>query len=100
MGNKGSSGTITQTEVRNILATAAEHLSAREEKAVRMRTGSGVAVDTPLPRRGRKTEARAELTALEIDLRRKLKEREARLAPEAPRTETKEKIIRALRRLK
>ena len=49
MGNKGSSGTTTQTtEVREMLRNAAERLSAREEKAVRMRSGAGVDVKTAL----------------------------------------------------
>jgi len=110
MGNKGSSGTTTQTtEVREMLRKAAEKLSAREEKAVRMRAGAGVDVKTALPRRGKTAEGRAELTALEIELTRKLAERAARqtgeTAPEAAsghqvRTRAKDKIIRALRRLK
>ena len=110
MGNKGSSGTTTQTtEVREMLRKAAERLSAREEKAVRMRTGAGVDLKTALPRRGKTVEGRAELTALEIELTRKLQERasqqERATAPaagEAPqvRTRAKDKIIRALRRLK
>src|SRR2546430_13171251 len=110
MGNKGSSGTTTQTtEVREMLRKAAERLSAREEKTVRMRTGAGIDVKTALPRRGKTADARAELTALEIELTRKLLERSSaeRRAPEsqpveAPqvRTRAKDKIIRALRRLK
>jgi hypothetical protein len=107
MGNKGSSGTTTQTtEVREMLRNAAERLSAREEKAVRMRTGAGVDLKTALPRRGKTALGRAELTALEIELTRKLQERAAReplpAAASAPqvRTRAKDKIIRALRRLK
>jgi hypothetical protein len=113
MGNKGSSGTTTHTEVREMLRTAAERLSAREEKAVRMRTGAGVDVKTALPRRGKTAEARAELTALEIELVRKLADRGQKEQPasrsrrpevpaESPqvRTRAKDKIIRALRRLK
>ena len=108
MGNKGSSGTTTQTtEVREMLRNAAERLSAREEKAVRMRTGAGVDLETALPRRGKTVEARAELTALEIELTRKLQERASQEAADpAPadgprvRTRAKDKIIRALRRLK
>src|SRR5256885_16308453 len=69
MGNKGSSGTTTQTtEVREMLRKAAERLSAREEKAVRMRSGAGVDLKTALPRRGKTVEGRAEMTALEIEL--------------------------------
>ena len=110
MGNKGSSGTTTQTsEVREMLRKAAERLSAREEKTVRMRTGAGIDVKTALPRRGKTADARAELTALEIELTRKLLERSSaeRSAPEPQpvetpqvRTRAKDKIIRALRRLK
>jgi hypothetical protein len=114
MGNKGSSGTTTDTEVREMLRTAAERLSAREEKAVRMRTGSGVDVKTALPRRGKTAEARAELAALEIELIRKLADRGQKEQPATDkgrrpehaaaspqvRTRAKDKIIRALRRLK
>jgi hypothetical protein len=114
MGNKGSSGTTTRIEVRKMLRTAAERLSAREEKAVRMRSGSGIDPQAALPRRGTATvEARAELTALEIELTRKLAERNGKAKAagrvqspeneaEAPqvRTRAKDKIIRALRRLK
>jgi hypothetical protein len=108
MGNKGSSGTTTQTtEVREMLRKAAERLSAREEKAVRMRAGAGVDLKTALPRRGKTVEGRAELTALEIELTRKLAERASQQTREpaaaaAPqvRTRAKDKIIRALRRLK
>jgi len=109
MGNKGSSGTTTQTtEVREMLRKAAEKLSAREEKTVRMRAGAGVDLKTALPRRGKTVEGRAELTALEIELTRKLAERAQQTrepAPEAAsgpqvRTRAKDKIIRALRRLK
>jgi hypothetical protein len=108
MGNKGSSGTTTQTtEVREMLRNAAERLSAREEKAVRMRTGAGVDVKTALPRRGKTAEGRAELTALEIELTRKLAERNGKQQVREPvetppqvRTRAKDKIIRALRRLK
>ena len=103
MGNKGSSGTTTQTELLQKLQTAAERLSAQEEKAVRMRTGSGVDAEAALPRRGtRSVEAQAELTALEIELSRKLAERNGKAQTQAPqvRTRAKDKIIRALRRLK
>lgn len=111
MGNKGSSGTTTETEVREVLKTAAEHLSAGEEKAVRMHSGAGIDPKAPLPRRGTRTaETQAELTALEIELRQKLKERNghkpvlsAKTADDAVpevRTRAKDKIIRALRRLK
>ena len=110
MGNKGSSGTTTQTtEVRKMLRNAAEQLNAQEEKAVRMRTGAGVELKTALPRRGKTAEARAELTALEIELTRKLAARNAAKQPVREskdealpqvRTRAKDKIIRALRRLK
>jgi hypothetical protein len=108
MANKGSSGTTTRTEVRKILQTAAERLGAREEKALRMRTGAGIDAEAALPRRGTKSvETKAELTALEIELRRKLAERNGagpeRAEPEPTpqvRTRAKDKIIRALRRLK
>ena len=108
MANKGSSGTTTHTQIRKILRTAAEPLSAREEKAVRMRTGTGIDAEAALPRRGTKSvETQAELTALEIELTRKLAGRNA-ASPEHTepdrtpqvRTRAKDKIIRALRRLK
>lgn len=100
MANKGSSGTTTHTQIRKILRTAAERLSAREEKAVRMRTGTGIDAEAALPRRGTKSvETNAELTALEIELTRKLAERNPEPQPQV-RTRAKDKIIRALRRLK
>jgi hypothetical protein len=88
-----------------MLQTASERLSAREEKTLRMRTGSGLDAEAELPRRGTKTpEAQAELTALEIELRCKLADRADRSGDEERkpqvRTRAKDKIIRALRRLK
>jgi hypothetical protein len=133
MSNKSS--TITSTEVRELLKNAARQLSAREEKALRMRNGASVDLQTPLPQRGRDNpEARAELLALEIELKQKLAARPASPAsgaslaktkaelPSRPnaelasrpkaelasrpkaelavKTKEKDKIIRALRRLK
>jgi hypothetical protein len=107
MAQKTSSSTITSTEVRELLKTAARKLSAREEKVARMLSGASIAKDQPLPRRGQNhPEARAELMALELELKRKLEMRKgtaevARAEPApAVRTKEKEKIIRALRRLK
>jgi hypothetical protein len=103
MTNKASSSTITSEEVRELLRTAARQLSAREEKAVRMRSGTSLDPSQPLPRRGQNNpEARAELMALEIELKQKLLARGgATSAAAAPvRTKEKDKIIRALRRLK
>jgi hypothetical protein len=109
---KNSSGTITSTEVRTLLRTAAASLSAREEKALRMRTGVSLPKNQVLPRRGQGSpEARAELLALELELTQKLAERAAAAKAPAPkkpaakaasttRSKEKEKIIRALRRLK
>jgi hypothetical protein len=109
---RNSSGTITSTEVRALLRTAADKLSAREEKALRMTHASPLSAEElhkPLPRRGQQhPEAQAELLALEIELREKLAAREqaaqpraAAMAQAAPtRTKEKDKIIRALRRLK
>jgi hypothetical protein len=100
MSNKSSPGTITSTEVRDMLRTAALRLSAREEKVLRMRDGVGLDPTAPLPRRGQThPEARAELLALELELTRKVAERAATAATPV-RTKEKEKIIRALRRLK
>jgi hypothetical protein len=100
MSNKSSPSTITSTEVREMLRTAAQRLSAREEKALRMKEGVGLDPTAPLPRRGQMhPDARAELLAIEIELTRKLEARaEAAAAP--VRTKEKDKIIRALRRLK
>jgi hypothetical protein len=100
MTNKSSSTTITSTEVRELLRAAASRLSAREEKTVRMRSGISVDLSAPLPRRGQDfPEARAELLAMEVELKEKLAARAAPVA--APvRTKEKDKIIRALRRLK
>ncbi len=104
MSNKSSSSTITSTEVRELLRTAAKQLSAREEKALRMRSGAGLPVNEPLPRRGQDNpDAKAELLALEIELKQKLlaREQQKTAAAAAPvRTREKDKIIRALRRLK
>ena len=131
---KNSSGTITSTEVRTLLRTAATRLSAREEKALRMRTGVSLPKSQVLARRGQgHPEARAELLALELELTHQLAERAAaaraaatssvkRASAHAPskkapvaaatkdtaraatrtttRTKEKDKIIRALRRLK
>jgi hypothetical protein len=100
MGNKTFSGTTTTSEVRDLLRAAAERLSAREEKAVRMSAGVGIDPTAPLPRRGQgNPEARAELFALELTLKQKLDER-ARAAAQPVRLREKDKIIRALRRLK
>ena len=100
MSNESSPSTITSTQVRDMLRKAAQRLSAREEKTLRMREGVGLDPTAPLPRRGQThPEARAELMALEMDLIRKLDSRaEAAAAP--VRTKEKDKIIRALRRLK
>ncbi len=100
MPNKSSSTTITSTEVRELLRAAASRLSAREEKTVRMRSGTSLDHGQPLPRRGQDIpEARAELMAIEIELKQKLADRTApAVAP--VRTKEKDKIIRALRRLK
>ena len=51
MSNKSSPGTITSTQVRETLRIAAQRLSAREEKALRMREGVGLDPTAPLPRR-------------------------------------------------
>ena len=102
MSNKSSS-TITSTEVRELLRTAARQLSAREEKALRMRSGTGLGKTEPLPRRGQDNpEARAELLALEVELKQKLAARTAPASSTKPavRGREKDKIIRALRRLK
>ncbi|MFL5292763.1 MAG: hypothetical protein ACJ79U_14695 [Myxococcales bacterium] len=65
-----------------------------------MRTGTGIDAEAALPRRGTKSvETSAELTALEIELTRKLAERTPEPQPQV-RTRAKDKIIRALRRLK
>jgi hypothetical protein len=104
-----TSSTVTTTEVRELLRTAAQSLSAREEKVVRMRTGASIVKTAPLPRRGQKNEdARAELAAIEIELVQKLAARAEVAAPKkgstspvaATRTKEKDKIVRALRRLK
>lgn len=103
MTNKSSPTTITSTEVRELLRTAASRLSAREEKTVRMRSGMSLGHGELLPRRGQDIpEARAQLLALEIELKEKLAARAAskRAAAAPVRTKEKDKIIRALRRLK
>lgn len=106
MSNKSSSSTMTSTQVREMLRTAAEKLSAREEKVTRMLSGAGLARTTSLPQRGQKNaDAKAELMALEVELLKKLAARADRAtgpteAAPAVRTKEKDKIIRALRRLK
>ncbi|HEX4384961.1 MAG TPA: hypothetical protein VH083_18510 [Myxococcales bacterium] len=101
MSNKPSS-TITSTEVRELLRTAAKQLGQREEKALRMRSGTGLGLSEPLPRRGQEhPEAAAELLALEIELKQKLAARSPRTTAAAPASsKEKDKIVRALRRLK
>jgi hypothetical protein len=65
-----------------------------------MREGVGLEKGMPLPRRGQNhPAARAELAALEIELKRKLAERAGAQA-QGVRTKEKDKIIRALKRLK
>ena len=102
MTTKSSSSTITSTEVRELLRTAARQLSAREEKTVRMRSGAGLGRSEVLPRRGQEhPDAQAELLALEIELKEKLSARAGRkTAATTVRGREKDKIIRALRRLK
>ena len=103
MTNKSSSTTITSAEVRELLRTAARRLSAREEKTVRMRSGTSLGRNEVLPRRGQdNVEARAELMAMEIELKQKLAARGALAqgVSTSVRTKEKDKIIRALRRLK
>jgi hypothetical protein len=102
MANKPSASTTTSTEVRELLRTAARNLSAREEKALRMLQGAPVSADEPLPRRGQKhPEARAELAALELELLQKQRERAAAAPAVKPQpSREKDKIVRALRRLK
>ena len=105
MSNKSSSSTMTSTEVRELLRNAAKQLSGREEKALRMRTGKGLGRDEVLPRRGQDNpESQAELMALEIELKQKLAARAAGKKTTAAATplpsKEKDKIIRALRRLK
>ena len=106
-----TSSTVTATEVHEPAAkTAARSLSAREEKAVRMRAGASFSKTQPLPRRGQANEeARAELAALEIELTQKLASAAPPAAAPGPkkaapaastRTKEKDKIVRALRRLK
>jgi len=100
---KSSSTTMTSSEVRELLRTAAKRLSAREEKAVRMRSAASLGRNEILPRRGQNhPEARAELLALELELKQKLAARAGvpKGAVPAVRTKEKDKIIRALRRLK
>lgn len=103
MSNKTSSSTITSSEVRELLRTAAKELSAREEKALRMRSGVSLGRGEALPRRGQASpEAKAELLALEIELKERLAARKGstRAGGQPLRSKEKEKIIRALRRLK
>ena len=100
MSNKSSPGTVTSTEVREMLRTAAQRLTAREEKILRMRQGACLDRGAALPRRGQQDpQLRAELLALEVELVQKLSQR-AQAAATPVRTKEKDKIIRALRRLK
>jgi hypothetical protein len=102
MKSKPTQGTISSTEVRSLLTKAAKGLGARQEKALRMRHGAGLGLDQPLPRRGQDhPEARAELLALEADLVEGLKTRAPAKAAATPQpSKGKDKIVRALRRLK
>ena len=66
-----------------------------------MRSGASLGRAEVLPRRGQNhPEARAELLAMEIELKEKLASRAPRSAAAVVRTKEKDKIIRALRRLK
>lgn len=101
MTNKASSNTITSAEVRELLRIAARRLTAREEKTVRMRSGVSLGRGELLPRRGQNhPEAKAELLAMEIELKQKLAARSQKGSTTQVRTKEKDKIIRALRRLK
>src|SRR5258705_13446116 len=92
---KSSSTTMTSSEVMELLRTAARRLSAREEKTVRMRSGTSLGRNEVLPRRGQDNpDARAELQALEIELKQKLQARAVATRPQASvRTKEKGKII-------
>jgi hypothetical protein len=103
--HKDASKTMTSAEVRDLLRSASAKLSAREEKVVRMLTGSALPKSRPLSWRGQQNpDARAELLALEIELMQKLQQRarpaKAKAAAQPVRTKEKEKIIRALKRMK
>ena len=78
----------------------AEHLRARLERGDKLRIKLGLDPTAPLPRRGQThPDARAELLAMEMELIRKLASR-SEVAAAPVRTREKDKIIRALRRLK
>jgi hypothetical protein len=84
MSNKSSSTTMTSSEVMELLRTAARRLSAREDKVVRMRSGTSLGRNEVLPRRGQDNpEARAELLAIELELKQKLQARTAAARPSA-----------------
>ena len=86
---------------RELLRIAARRLTAREEKTVRMRSGVSLGRGELLPRRGQNhAEAKAELLAMEIELKQKLAARSRKGSATQVRTKEKDKIIRALRRLK
>src|SRR5207253_3352696 len=98
MTNKASSYTITSAEVRELLRIAARRLTAREEKTVRMRSGVSLGRGELLPRRGQNhPEARAELLAMEIELKQKLAARSQKEWPRKERRRKKKKTIGALR---
>ncbi len=102
---KSSVGVVTEGAAQAALRRGpAKALSPEEEKVLRMRLGAAPPRATPLERAGAGlTDLEIEVYAAEIEAYMKWKAREeARTAPAAPRVQpsrTKEKIVRALRKL-
>jgi hypothetical protein len=102
---KSGAGVVTEGAAQAALRRGpAKELSPEEDKVLRMRLGAAPARAAPLERAGQGlTDLEIELYAMEIEAYMKWKAREeAPAAPAAPRAQpsrTKERIVRALRKL-
>ncbi len=85
--------TVTREQVRSLLQTAATRLSAEEERVLRARH-SATLTREPLSQKGEgHAEAQAEMLAIELAAFR-----ERRTSTLARDSDTKDKIVRALRK--
>ena len=102
---KSGVGVVTEGAAQAALRRGpAKELSPEEDKVLRMRLGAAPARSAPLERAGEGlTDLEIELCAAEIEAYMRWKAREQdRARPAAPRAQpsrTKEKIVRALRKL-
>jgi hypothetical protein len=114
MERKVGSSTVTAKEVKAALEKA-RTLTSEEEKVLRMRHGAGApSTSAPLPRAaGNNEELADELLVIEMQLMKAMRERigqaksgskpkvaAARASESSSSSQTKEKIVRALRKKK